>query len=126
MEIISVSLEPEKVQEINRAMELTKIKSRSKIIRTALTSLLNQYKILSELKGVHTVVFMISHRSVHMSDATASIRGFGDIVKTVLHHHSKKGCLDILIAEGDAGKLRDLFRGIQNMKNINSVSCSII
>lgn len=126
MEIISISLDDGKAQQIQVMMEKSGIKSRSKFFRGAINEMLQKQKLLSQLKGNGTVVFMITHGHLHKADATSKIIGYENIVKTVIHHHSNRGCLDILIAEGDAEHLRGLYRKIQELKGTQGVSCSII
>lgn len=126
LQIISISLDSKKVGKIDEAMKNSGIKSRSKYISNALEESLQKQRMLSEMKGENTVVFNITHAHTHKSDVTAAIHGFEHIVKTVVHHHSKKGCLDILIVEGEAESIRKVFRRISSMKGVGSVNCSII
>jgi len=126
MEIISISLEKEKIEELKEAMELSGIKSRSKLIRQAMGEFVSRQKSLSEMGGERTVIFMITHSHSHKSDATSATRGYENIVKTVLHHHSSRGCLDILITQGDAPKIRELYKKIQGLGGVAGVNFSII
>jgi len=99
MEIISMSMDSESVKEMENMMALTGIKSRSRLLRMGLASLLNEYKIM--------------HR-------------FGHIIRTNMHQHSERGCLDILIAEGNAEEIREMFASIKNMKGVGNAFCSVI
>lgn len=121
MEIISISLDQENVRKIEKIMGALGIKSRSKLIRTSLDSLVHEYEVLSELEGVQTVVFMVSHKRGN-SDISRIIHEFQNIIKTNIHHHSPKGCLDILIGEGDAKIIRKMYQAINNTGNSSSVS----
>ncbi|RLG19220.1 hypothetical protein DRN67_03300, partial [Candidatus Micrarchaeota archaeon] len=107
MEIISVSLEAEDVKKVREIMESLGIKSRSKLIRASLDSLVKEYEVLSELEGSQTVVFMISKKN-GKSDVSKIMHEFQGVIKTNIHHHSPKGCLDILITEGDANVIRSM------------------
>jgi len=126
MKIISVSLEKSGVDEIDEALELTGMKSRSKLIRHAMNEFLGRQKSLSKLSGSATVVFMITHPHLHKTEVTSAIHGYESLVKTVLHHHSKRGCLDILIAEGEAFQIKQLYKKLENMEGVEGVNFSII
>ncbi len=124
MEIVSVSLDSENVTKISEIMKTLGIKSRSRLMRASLDSLIKEYEVLSELQGMQTVVFMISQKK--KSDISELMHKFQNLIKTNIHHHSHRGCLDILITEGDAASIRKLYLTIKNSRNISSVSVSVV
>jgi len=54
------------------------------------------------------------------------VSGYEEIVRTILHHHSKEGCLDILIVQGDCGQVKQLYKKICTMKEIDTVKISVL
>ncbi len=126
MEIISMSMDSESVKEMENMMALTGIKSRSRLLRMGLASLLNEYKIIEKMKGQQTVVFMVTHVGERQADMNKIMHRFGHIIRTNMHQHSERGCLDILIAEGNAEEIREMFASIKNMKGVGNAFCSVI
>lgn len=126
MEIVSVSLDSKKVLEIEELKKELGIKSRSKIFSAAISDFIKRQKKISELRGVATVIFMITHGHAHKSDVTSAIGGYERLVKTVLHHHSTRGCIDLLIVEGEAASILQIYRKISKMRAVESVDFSVI
>ncbi len=125
MKIISISLDQENVKKIEKIMGTLGVKSRSKLIRASLDSLVREHEVLSELEGVQTVVFMVSQKKGG-TDVSRIMHEFQNIIRTNLHHHSPKGCLDILITEGDVKVIRKMYLAINNASNLGSVFVSIV
>jgi len=126
IEIISVSIRPQQVEQMNKIMQITGMKSRSKLISHAVSKFCDDQKEISDITDDNTIVFMISHNHLHKSDATSTILGYEDLVRTILHHHSKSGCLDILIVQGEPERIKQLYKKICIMKGISSIDFSII
>jgi len=126
MEIVSVSLDSKKVEEIEELKKEFGIKSRSKIISSAISDYIKRQKTISQLRGNATVIFMITHRHTHKSDVTSVIGGYERLVKTVLHHHSKKGCIDLLIVEGEGANILQIYRKIGKLRGVESIDFSVI
>jgi len=126
MEIVSISLDREKILEIEEMKTELGIKSRSKIFSAAISDYLKRQRKITQLEGIATVIFMITHSHAHKSDVTAAIRGYEKIVKTVLHHHSKRGCIDLLIVEGEAQNIVQIYKRVQALRGVDSVDFSVI
>jgi metal-responsive CopG/Arc/MetJ family transcriptional regulator len=125
MEVISISLAREHVEKIERLMGVLGVRSRSKLIRASLESLNREHAFISELEGTQTVVFMVSQKKAG-GELSRIMHEFKSVIKTNIHHHSPKGCLDILITEGDAEVMKSMYRAITNSSRPGSVSVSIV
>jgi metal-responsive CopG/Arc/MetJ family transcriptional regulator len=126
MEIISVSMDKETLSELDRIRAQLGFRSRSKMLRATLGSLLNEYKLLENLKGHTDAVFMVTYRSSEKHGISDLLHEFEDSIKTVVHQHHVGICLEVLIVCADAKRIRELFSVLKSDKGVRSVSCSVL
>ncbi|MFH1521236.1 MAG: hypothetical protein ABID61_06325 [Candidatus Micrarchaeota archaeon] len=126
MEIISISLDNETLKELNQVQETLGFKSRSKLLRTTLHSLINEYRIMESLKGHIDSVFVVTYKESEKHNISDLLHGFEDSIKTVIHQHHVGICLEVLILCADAKRIRELFSVLKRYKGVRSVSCSVI
>ncbi|MCI0504121.1 ribbon-helix-helix protein, CopG family [Candidatus Micrarchaeota archaeon] len=126
MEIISISMDAETLAELDRVQESLGFKSRSKLLRATLSSLLNEYKLIESLKGHIDAVFMVTYRSGEKHGISDLLHEFEDCIKTVVHQHHVGVCLEVLIVCADAQRIRELFAILKKDKGVRSVSCSVL
>ena len=72
MEILSISLDKETLEELNGMQHNLGFKSRSKMIRATIDSLMNEFRIVDSLKGRHEVVLIVTYRG-HDGDCVSGI-----------------------------------------------------
>lgn len=126
MEIISISLDEHTRKELDRIQEQLGFKSRSKLLRATINSLLNEYRIMESLKGHTDAVFLVSYRASEKHRISDILHVFEDCIKTEVHQHHVGICLDVLIVCADAERQRQLFGLLKKDKGVRSVSCSVL
>ena len=126
MAIVSISMDEESRSDMDKLMKTTGVKGRSRLLRMALASLQNEYRQIGMMEGKQTVVFIVTHTGEKRVDMDKVTHRFGHIIRTNIHHHSERGCLDILIAEGKADELREMFGVVKNLNGLRSAFCSVI
>lgn len=126
MEIISISMDKETLDELGHVQGRLGFKSRSKLLRATLSSLLNEYKLLESMKGHVDAVFMVTYRSSEKHGISDLLHEFEDSIKTVVHQHHVGICLEVLIVCADAKRIRELFVLLKKDKGVRSVSCSVL
>jgi|GEM_PF-757522 len=126
MEIISISMDKNTLKQLNRTQEKLGFKSRSKLVRAGIDSLMNEYSALESLRGRNDAVFTVIYQHRRKDGFGNIMSRFEDIITTEIHQHSNGNCLRILIVSGDAERIIELFRTIKSSKEINSVSCNIL
>lgn len=126
MEIISISIDKEKLEELDSVQKKLGFRSRSRLLRATLDSLLNEYDALESRKGHCDAVFTVTHSS-HGSDALGTLlTEFEDAIVTEIHQHHKNVCLRVLIACADAQRIRGLFSHLKKSKGVRSVQVSVL
>ena len=126
MEIISISLDKETLGELDKIQENLGFKSRSKLLRATLGSLLNEYRIMESLKGHIDSVFVVTYKESEKHRVSDLLHKFEDSIKTVVHQHHVGICLEVLIICADAERIRELFGLLKKDKGVRSVSCSVL
>jgi metal-responsive CopG/Arc/MetJ family transcriptional regulator len=126
MEIISISLDKETKEELDRIQESLGFKSRSKLLRATIGSLMNEYRMLESLKGHVDSVFVITYREGDKHHISDLLHDYEDSIKTVIHQHHVGICLEVLIICADAKDVRKLFGVLKKEKGVRSLSCSVL
>ena len=126
MEIISVSIDKETLRDLNRAQKKLGFKSRSKLLRATVNSLLNEYSAFDGLSGHCDAVFTVTFDKHGGGRFDLVMKEFEDIIRTEVHQHHASTCLRVVIACGDARKVRDFFAALKNERAVKSVGYSIL
>jgi metal-responsive CopG/Arc/MetJ family transcriptional regulator len=126
MEIISMSIDKKTREDLDLVQKKLGIKSRSKLLRATINSILNEYSALDDLFGHCDVVFTITHRN-HMESGFSKIMSeYEEIIRTEIHQHHNQVCLRIVIVCGDAPKIRNLYCLLRQNPEVASVNFSIL
>lgn len=126
MEIVSISMDEETLSELDRTKERLGFKSRSRLLRATIDSLLNEYKAIESMKGHCDAVFTITHMQHGESGLGNLLREFDDVIVTEIHQHHRSICLRILITCADANRTRELFSHLKREKDVRSVKISVL
>jgi metal-responsive CopG/Arc/MetJ family transcriptional regulator len=126
MEIISVSIDKETLEEFDAIQEKLGFRSRSRLLRATMNSLLNEYKVLEGRKGHCDAVFTVTHTHTGGSGLRKVMKEHEDIIRTEVHQHHEGMCLRVLIACGDARKVGGLFSTLKKEKGVKTVNCSVL
>jgi len=124
--ILSISLSSDELDSLSAMQEKLGFSNRSKLLRAGLQSLLAEYRLLDELSGRHKVVFVVSHAKDHEADLGELLHEFEDSVSTSLHQQSHARCVEVVMAEGDARRLRELFSRFKSQKGVQQVHAFIL
>jgi metal-responsive CopG/Arc/MetJ family transcriptional regulator len=126
LEIISISLDKETLTELEKTQKQLGFGSRSKLLRAAIGSLLNEYRLMENRRGHTDTVFTLTYREADKDRVSDVLHRFDDCIKTTLHQHHEGICLEILVVCADAARQRELFGLLKKGKGIRSVSCSVL
>ncbi len=126
MEILSISIDKDELQRLEAAQKRLGFKSRSKMLRRALQSLIKDYDNLETLKGNVESVFILTYADREKNKVSDILHKFEEGVKSEMHHHHSGTCIDILNLETDAKTTRDFFKAVNSSKSIKSVTYSLV
>jgi metal-responsive CopG/Arc/MetJ family transcriptional regulator len=126
MEIISISLEKETVSELDGIQKKLGFKSRSKLVRATIGSLLNEYKVLEELVGHCDAVFTVTYNYRKKDELGHLLAQYEDIIRTQIHQSHAGVHLRVLIICGNAERIRELFSRLKAGKAVRSLNASVL
>lgn len=126
MEIISVSLDKETLDELNEIQENMGFKSRSKMLRSTIDLLLSEYRVLDSMRGRHEVVFIITYKEQEKNHVSSTLHDFEHEIKVTVHQHHGNLCLDMLNIEADATVIKRLFSALKRSKCIRSLNFALL
>ena len=126
MEIISVSMDRETVGELDRMQKKLGFRSRSKLMRATIGSLLNEYKVMETLEGHCDAVFTVTYEYRKKDELGHLLAQFEDVIKTEMHQHHEGTHFRVLIICGQAKRIRELFSELKTGKMVRSLSVSLL
>ena len=122
MEIISVSLDEGLVKELDSLRRSSGISGRSELVRLGLHKLVSERKERSALRGHVDCVLLVLH-SHHSTPEISRLRHIHEgIIRTQLHQHvGGEKCMEIIVAAGDAAKVRKMAEDFEASKKVQYV-----
>ena len=127
MDIISISIDKDTLKKLNDIQRNLRFRSRSKMLRNAISSLLKDYEGMDSLAGHVESVFVLAYSESQKNHVSDLVHNFDDTIKTELHQHHHSGtCVDIINLDTTAQKTRDFFSAVKKSKFIYSVTYAIV
>lgn len=126
MEILSISIDKASLSQIEQVQKRLGFKSRSKMLRAAILSMLSDYESLELLKGNVECVFVITYKESEKNHVSDVLHKFEDTIRTELHQHRSGTCIDILDISTGAQRIRAFYNELKKKKCIYSVTYTII
>lgn len=116
MEVVSISLPPDLLREVDLHCAERGYKGRSEVARVALRQLMQQTPtIKGRLHGSLTIAYHHG-REARMSEVR---HAFYDVVRSMMHAHgSTEICLDILLVAGDADRVLALADAMRRQRDV--------
>lgn len=124
--MLSISLPQSQFAALSSLQKKQGYSNRSKLLRAGLEALVNEYALVDELQGFHKVVFVVSHDRHHEHDVDHVLHDFEDEVSTSVHQQSQHACIQVLMAEGNAPRLKALYRDVKKAKGVKQVHAFIL
>lgn len=122
MVIVSVSLNKQMVDELERLQKAMGFSGRSETIRAGIRTFAAEERQRAELSGDMHAILLVLHRD-KFDDEVAGIRdGFEDLV--TMHLHSKiegDKCMELFVVGGDALRISDITRRFRINDNMDTV-----
>ncbi|MDE1849551.1 MAG: hypothetical protein KGI00_02355 [Candidatus Micrarchaeota archaeon] len=126
MEILSISIDKEALRQLEGVQKRLGFKSRSKMLRSAMQSLVKDYEGIEALRGDVESVFVITYKEAEKNHVSDILHRFKDVVETEMHHHHAGTGIDVINLDTSADRTRELFNALKRSKCVHSVNCSVI
>ncbi len=124
-EIISMSLKPEILEEIDSLTGEMGFSGRSETIRAGIKALVNEKKERQKLKGEINASLIVVHE--HAKNMGKIAHEKQEVIVSHLHNHlDNDKCIDIFVLKGDAKKIRMLVEDMQKNKGVEQVKLAVV
>jgi len=120
--IISISLNENIIQELDKLQKFLGFSGRSEIVRASVRSLLLEEKRIDELSGVLHSVLLVIHDEKSDQEISEIRHGFDKIINTHIHNKiDKDRCLEIFVLYGDAREIKNITKRFQGNRKMDQV-----
>ncbi len=119
MAIISISMDEETLSELSAIEKSLGFSGRSEAIRAGVRSLVAENRSTDKLSGRIKAVLLLVHEEGADSSANELKHNYDDVVGTQIHSNLRKGkCMELFILEGEATRVREMFKKAQASRKI--------
>ena len=128
MTVISVSVPEKLLERVENSIREQGFANRSEIVRQALRAFIMESRSLRELEGeIAASITIIYERDAKKGQISEIQHSFGDIISTFLHAHIEEDyCLEVIVAKGEAEKIRKLVGAFRTNEQITQIKVSIL
>lgn len=122
MGVVSISLNKQMVDEIERLQKTMGFNGRSETIRAGIRSIAAEQKQASEMTGSVHAILLVLHRDEFDSVVAGLREGFEDMITT--HLHSKidaDKCMDLFVVAGEAERVSEITRSFRTNDDMDTV-----
>ncbi len=137
---ISMSLPPKLLEEFDKAMEKTGFTDRSKAIQTALHTFIdeNSWKenansstngnINNESNGAGAIILLYDNHIYNKDSSSTQIQhDYNDVISASTHLHlNDHNCLESILVDGDANRIRELAKILSKNRGIKSIKINFV
>ena len=119
MPIISISMDEETLSELSHVEKSLGFSGRSEAIRAGVRSLIAENNSAEKISGRVNAVLLLVHEEGADSCANELKHSYDDVVGTQIHSNLRKGkCMELFMLEGDAARVREMFKKAQSSRRI--------
>jgi CopG family transcriptional regulator, nickel-responsive regulator len=122
MPIVSISLNPEILSELDKLQKSMGFSGRSEVIRAGIRTFVSEEKQKSELEGNIHAILLVVHNDEFDHVVSGIKHNFEDLITT--HLHSKiegEKCMELFVIDGDAKRVSTITKDFQVNKNMDTV-----
>ncbi|MEW6222520.1 MAG: nickel-responsive transcriptional regulator NikR [Candidatus Hadarchaeota archaeon] len=127
---VSLTLPTELLTELDGAIQSQRYASRSEAIRDSIQDFLADYRWRKGLAGklLGAILVLYDHEVRGLGDKLIDIQhASADVIKSVQHLHvDEKNCLEVLICEGRAKKVRELVERMSTLRGVKQAKLVVV
>lgn len=126
-EIISMSMDEQSLQELDKLQKEQGFSGRSETIRQCIQLFANEQKQSRKLTGEIDGVVLVVHADEHTETVSQTRHAFQHIIKTQIHNHLENHmCLELFIVKGPAETVKKLTKTLQQSKKVTLVKLLVV
>ena len=122
MPIVSVSLNDDILNEMEKLQKLLGFSGRSEIVRAGIRSMLSEEKQRNDLTGMLHSLLLVIHDEKSDDEISNMRHSYDKLINTHLHGKiDRDRCLEIFLLRGEAEEIRRMTREFQANKRMDNV-----
>jgi CopG family transcriptional regulator, nickel-responsive regulator len=122
MPIVSVSLNDDILNEMEKLQKLLGFSGRSEIVRAGIRSMLSEEKQRNDLTGMLHSLLLVIHDEKSDDEISNMRHSYDKLINTHLHSKiDRDRCLEIFLLRGEAEEIRRMTREFQANKRMDTV-----
>lgn len=122
MPIVSVSLNDDILNEMEKLQKLLGFSGRSEIVRAGIRSMLSEEKQRNDLTGMLHSLLLVIHDEKSDDEISNMRHSYDKLINTHLHSKiDRDRCLEIFLLRGEAEEIRRMTREFQANKRMDNV-----
>ncbi len=119
--IVSVSLNEELLNDVNKLQKRLGFTGRSEIIRASVRTMISEEKKKEDLIGDIHALFLVTHDEKSDDEINEMRHTYDKLITTHLHNKiDRDRCLEIFVLKGDANQIRNMTRLFQSNKKMDN------
>ena len=120
--IVSISLNDDIIDDINKLQKELGFSGRSEIIRAGLRNIIAEQKERENLNGELTALLLIIHQERDDDQVTNMRHDYEEIITTHLHSKiDRDRCVEVFLLKGEAVLIRGMTKNFQTNKKLDHV-----
>jgi CopG family nickel-responsive transcriptional regulator len=122
MPIVSVSLNDDIMNEMEKLQKLLGFSGRSEIVRAGIRNMLSEEKQRNDLTGMLHSLLLVIHDEKSDDEISNMRHSYDKLINTHLHSKiDRDRCLEIFLLRGEAEEIRHMTREFQANKRMDNV-----
>src|SRR5215204_3830948 len=122
MPIVSVSLNDDIMNEMNKLQKTLGFSGRSEIVRAGIRSMLSEEKQRNDLTGMLHSLLLVIHDEKSDDEISEMRHSYDRLINTHLHSKiDRDRCLEIFLLRGEAEEIRLMTRDFQSNRKMDNV-----
>lgn len=120
--IVSISLNDDIIDDINKLQKELGFSGRSEIVRAGLRNIIAEQKERENLNGELTALLLIIHQERDDDQVTNMRHDYEEIITTHLHSKiDRDRCVEVFLLKGEAVLIRGMTKNFQTNKKLDHV-----
>jgi CopG family nickel-responsive transcriptional regulator len=126
--IISISLNKQDLQTLNRLQSIGGFPNRSELLRQAIQTLSTEFQNLETITGkVSAVLTIVYGKKGKGIESNFLLHRQATLIDALLHSHTVNGeCIEVIVVNGPADDVRELVKSLKGNRKIVTVKVAII
>ena len=122
MTIVSISLNDEILNEMDKLQKSLGFSGRSEIVRAGIRGMISEERSRQDLVGYIHAILLVVHNEASDDEISNLRHAYDELIATHLHSKiDRDRCLEIFLLRGDAKPMRDMTKKFQANKKMDNV-----